>query len=76
MQFNPPASPHFGGVFEIMMKSEKKACKGILGNAEAADEKLLTATRSTYYRSVVNSQKKRRKKKPIILAIMGIAFNS
>jgi hypothetical protein len=27
--FNPPASPHFGGVFEAMIKSAKKAIKGI-----------------------------------------------
>ena len=42
-QFNPPASPHFGGVFEIMIKSAKKAIRGVLGNAEVSDEELVTA---------------------------------
>ena len=42
-QFNPPASPHFGGVFEIMIKSAKKAIRGVLGNADVTDEELLTA---------------------------------
>ena len=44
-EFNPPpppASPHFGGVFEIMIKCAKKAIRGILGNAEVTDEELLT----------------------------------
>ena len=41
-EFYPPASPHFGGVFEIMIKCAKKAIRGILGNAEVTDEELLT----------------------------------
>jgi hypothetical protein len=41
--FNPPDSPHFGGVFEAMTKSAKKAIKGILGNADVSDEELHTA---------------------------------
>ena len=41
--FNPPPSPHFGGVFEAMIKSAKKAIKGILGNADVSDEELHTA---------------------------------
>jgi hypothetical protein len=41
--FNPPASPHFGGIFEAMIKSAKKAIKGILGNADVSDEELHTA---------------------------------
>ena len=31
--FNPPASPHFSGVHEAMIKSAKKAIYGILGDA-------------------------------------------
>jgi hypothetical protein len=41
-EFNPPASPHFGGVFEIMIKCAKKVIRGVLGNAEVTDEELLT----------------------------------
>ena len=41
-EFNPPVSPHFEGVFEIMIKCAKKAIRGILGNAEVTDEELLT----------------------------------
>ena len=42
-KFNPPSAPHFGGVFEAMVKSAKRAMKAILGNAEITDEELLTA---------------------------------
>ena len=42
-KFNPPSGPHFGGVFEAMIKSAKKALNAILGNAEVTDEELLTA---------------------------------
>ena len=41
--FNPPASPHFGGLHEIMVKAAKKAIKIILGNADINDEELVTA---------------------------------
>jgi hypothetical protein len=41
--FNPPACPHFGGVFEARIKSAKEAIKGILGNADVSDEDLHTA---------------------------------
>ena len=40
--WNPPASPHFGGVFERMIKAAKRAIKAILGNAEVNDEELET----------------------------------
>ncbi len=40
--FNPPAGPHFGGVYEVMIKSAKKAIKSILGNGEISDEELHT----------------------------------
>ena len=42
-KFNPPSAPHFGGVFEAMVKSAKRAIKAILGNAEIDDEELHTA---------------------------------
>ena len=42
-QFNPPSAPHFGGVFEAMVKSAKKAIKAILGDADITDEELHTA---------------------------------
>ena len=41
--FNPPSSPNFGGVFEIVFKSAKKAIAAILTNADVNDEELLTA---------------------------------
>jgi hypothetical protein len=40
--WNPPASPHFGGVFERMIKTAKRAIKAILGDAEVNDEELET----------------------------------
>ena len=42
-KFNPPAAPHFGGVFESMIKSAKRAIRAILGDAEITDEELHTA---------------------------------
>ena len=41
--FNPPQSPHFGGVFEAMVKSAKRAIRAILENADVNDEELHTA---------------------------------
>ena len=40
---NPPSAPHFGGVFEALIKSAKKAIKIILGDADIRDEELHTA---------------------------------
>ena len=42
-EFNPPIAPHFGGVFEALVKSAKKTIKAILGDADAWDQKLHTA---------------------------------
>ena len=42
-KFNPPSAPHFGGVFEAMIKSAKKATKMVLGDAVVTDEELQTA---------------------------------
>ena len=41
--FNPPHDPHFGGVFETIIKSAKKAIYAILGSAGIMDEELLSA---------------------------------
>ena len=41
--FNPPEAPHFGGVYEIIVKAAKKAIKNILGNADINDKELVTA---------------------------------
>jgi len=41
--FNPPAAPHLGGVFEIMIKAAKRAVHAILGNADVTDEELSSA---------------------------------
>ena len=42
-KFNPPQSPHFGGVFEAMIKSAKKAIRSILSDCDVTDEELHTA---------------------------------
>ena len=40
--WNPPLAPHFGGVFERMIKSAKRAINAILGNADIKDEELMS----------------------------------
>ena len=40
--WNPPAAPHFGGVFESMIESAKRAIAAVLGSAEVNDEELET----------------------------------
>jgi hypothetical protein len=42
-KFNPPYSPHHGGVFETMIKAAKRAMYSQLKNADFTDEELLTA---------------------------------
>ena len=41
--FNPLCAPHFGGVFEALIKSAKKAVKAILRDADVTNEELHTA---------------------------------
>ena len=40
--WNPPVAPHFGGVFESMIKSARRAIAAVLGGAEVNDEELET----------------------------------
>ena len=40
--WNPPEAPHFGGVFESMIKSAKRAISAILKDADINDEELQT----------------------------------
>jgi len=40
--FNPPAAPHFGGVWERLVKSAKRALKAFAGNQRVTVETLLT----------------------------------
>ena len=41
--FNPPLTPHFSGVHEVMIKAAKKAIYAILSSADITDEELLSA---------------------------------
>ena len=40
-QFNPPADPHPGGVWERLVRSFKRTLYAILGNRQLTDEILL-----------------------------------
>ena len=41
--FNPPGAPHFGGVFEALVKLVKRTLYRTLASASLSDEELLTA---------------------------------
>ena len=43
LRFNPLYTPHFGGVFEIIIKSAKRAIMAIMKDANVNDEELMTA---------------------------------
>ena len=40
--FNPPLAPHFGGVFEILVKAMKRALKTTVGHADLTEEEFRT----------------------------------
>ncbi|XP_065192481.1 uncharacterized protein LOC135823566 [Sycon ciliatum] len=42
-RFNPPLTPHFGGVFECVVKAAKRAMIATLSQANLTDEELVTA---------------------------------
>ena len=52
--FNPPAAPHFGGIWEHLVQSCKKALKVVLHGQVATDEVLETAFAET--EALVNSR--------------------
>ena len=52
--WNPPLTPHFGGVFERMIRSAKRPIQAILGNADVKDEELMTVF--TGVESLLNSR--------------------
>ena len=52
--FNPPYAPHFGGIFETMIKAAKTAIVAILQNSDVTDEELMTAF--TGAEALVNSR--------------------
>ena len=52
--FNPPSAPHFGGVWERLVKSAKKALKITLNGQLVNDETLLTFMAET--ESLLNSR--------------------
>jgi hypothetical protein len=41
--FNPPMAPHFGGVFEIIVKATKRALYATIGKADLKEEDFRTA---------------------------------
>ena len=52
--FNPPSAPHFGGVWERMVRSAKKALKVTLNGQLVDDETLLTL--ATEVEGLLNSR--------------------
>ena len=53
-RFNPPRAPHFGGVFETVVKSMKRVLQSILHKADLTDEELHTAL--VQAESMINSR--------------------
>jgi transposase InsO family protein len=53
--FNPPAAPHFGGVWERMVRAAKEALVAVLGKQRLTDELLITTL--THIENVLNSRK-------------------
>ena len=41
-KFNPPAAPHFGGVWEPLVRSYKKTMYAVLGNRSVTEDVLTT----------------------------------
>jgi len=41
--FNPPQAPHFGGVFETIVKATKRALQATIGNADLSEEDFRTS---------------------------------
>ena len=52
--FNPPEAPHFGAVFERMIKAVKRAIYAVLKKADVDDEELQTVFTGT--ESLLNSR--------------------
>ena len=42
-KFNPPAAPHFGGMWERLIRSCKKTMYGVLGNRSVTEDVLSTS---------------------------------
>ena len=49
-----PYAPHFGGVFEVMIKAAKEAAVTILENPDVTDEELMTVFTGT--EALINSR--------------------
>ena len=42
MEVNPPAAPHFGRIWERLVRSSKKAMDAVLGNRSVTEDVLST----------------------------------
>ena len=59
--FNPPSAPHFGGVYEVMVRSAKKPIRAILEDADVSDEELLGKFRKGWRKEFLPSLNNRKK---------------